>query len=234
MDPSGKQLAVLLVAVTAMALHGQTTATIAGQVRDQRLRPIYGARVHAYSVPDGSPSTSPFHTSVLSGKDGTFQAATPAGTFRICAELPNSLLLPTCIWEKPLQVKAVANQVTQVSAITLRRGYPLTVQFQDPTALLPAPALGRAAQGQVVVGIKAPNGMFVPMPVRLQSASVREHALVVAPDTQVMASICTKGVALADASGNKIDASKGYQFSAKIAGGKTPTKFTFQVGAGGK
>ena len=219
----------LLAGATVALLNSQTSARITGQVRDQRLRPINGARVHAYIVPDGSRSVVPFQTSTLSSSDGGFQLAVPAGTFRICAELRKSELLDTCTWEAPVKVTTVSSQTLQIPPIMLRRGYPLTVRFEDPQSLLPAPAVGKAQPNQVVVGITAPNGMFLPMPIRSRGPAAREHRLMVGRDKSMVVSIHAHGLGLSDDKGSALDAGKGHQFTTKIAGDKAPSTFTFRI-----
>jgi hypothetical protein len=111
----------------------------------------------------------------------------------------------------------------------MRRGLPLAVRFEDPHGLLPAPALGKAPAGQVMVGIVAPNTIFVPMPIRTRWPGAREHVISVPPDTPITVSINANGILLADGKGKSIDTGHGYQFPAKIAGDPTPSKFTFQI-----
>ncbi len=225
-------LRILLASVAGATLvcAQDRNSQIVGQVRDERQRPVNGARVDAYLLPESGAKVKPFRASALTAPNGTFKLSVPSGVFRVCVQLRRTELLDPCTWSAvPPRASVPANRTVQLPPIVLKRGYPLSVRLEDAQGLLLVQDKGKRAAGQVIVGVSAPNGMFLPMPVRGRSATARDHQLFVPRDTALRVSMHSRGFTLADESGAAVDAAKGHQFSAKLAGERSRRRFVFRV-----
>ena len=224
-----RTIAVAFLAAGVAWGQAAATGTLAGQVLDERLKPVHGARVDVSLVPSGPGPFHPFQAAKLTASDGTFSVAAPAGNYRVCPQLPKSSLLNPCVWSRVAPGAAVkAGAVTQMRYIVMIRGYPLTVQLMDTASALFQESAKHSAN-LVLVGITAPNGMFQPMPVRQQNNALREHVAVVPRDTNLTVTVRNQGFNVTDSAGVAVTASQPYNFTAKIAGQKHPTAFTFYV-----
>ena len=122
-----KTLMAVLTLILANPLAGQDSPLL-GQVRDERLRPIHGAQVSISVNPTPGSRERPFYQSTLTGPDGIYQFRAPSGSFRLCAQLPNSNLLDNCTWESAAAaVRTDGKQQTLAAPITLKRGIPVEV-----------------------------------------------------------------------------------------------------------
>lgn len=215
--------------LAGVAGYAQTgNGTLAGQVLDEKQRPVHGARVEISLVPVGKGAFQPLQAHQLTTAAGGFSISLAAGSYKVCAELQKSDLLNPCVWGKPGQAAVTTGKTTAMAAIVLKRGYPLTVQLSDPKGAL-AQLVGKATPNVIVVGVSAPDGMFHPMPVRQKNGALREHVMAVPRDVVLAVTVHSSGFDLLDGTGKAIAFGQPYRFTAKIAGEKSPSWFGFTV-----
>jgi hypothetical protein len=220
-----------LVLLLPLFVDGQTrNARISGQVRDERLRPVAGARIDVSLVPDPGAKVKPFLAATLTRSDGMFQIDVPAGTISVCAALPNSDLLDTCVWDAPLRPVVGAGKTVQLKPIMLRRGYLVAVRIEDAGAVI-ANSLpkGPLAKRQVLVGVALPNGGYLPAPLSLKSPTRRVHQLLVPRDTPVSLSVFAKGLNVADAKGLAIASDKAHKIDLKVGSDHSQREFVYSI-----
>jgi hypothetical protein len=220
-----------LILLCSLLAQGQTrNARIAGQVLDERLRPISGARIDVSLVPDAGARVKPFQAATLSRMDGTFQIDVPAGTINVCAALPKSGLLDTCVWDRPLRPVASAGKTVLLKSMLLRRGYPVAVRIEDAGAVI-ANSLpkGPLTKRQVLVGVALPNGGYLPAPLVSKSPTRRVHQLLVPRDTPISLSVFAKGLNVVDAKGAAVTADKTNRIVVKVGSDHSPREFVYTI-----
>lgn len=100
--------------------------------------------------------------SAVSARHGIFRASAPAGVFRICAQLPGSDLLDSCVWSRtPAEIVVAPSRTALVPPVVLRRGYAMTVEVEDVQQVLRKEA-GKKGGPYLNVALAAPNGMYAP------------------------------------------------------------------------
>lgn len=228
-------LLLILSVLTPILIWAQARGgEIVGQVLDERQRPVVGARVAVHVLPSRGAKVEPFQASTLTAADGTFGFSVPQGDFRVCTQLPGSELLDRCLWsEKPPLAAVKTGQRTAMRPIVMRRGQAVSVSLEDPRALLREAKSTRPPVGnrgdEVLVGVTALNGMFLPMPVHKRDRTSREHRIFVPRDTPLRISVHSPGLNLADSEGKAIDSSRGHVFNARIANDRSKRRFVFRV-----
>jgi hypothetical protein len=226
-----KYLIFLAALFCALPANSQTrTARIAGQIRDERLRPIFGARIDVSLVPAPGEKVKPFLAAALSRADGTFQIDVPPGTFSVCAALSSHDLLDTCAWEVPLRPVLIAGQTLRLKPIMLKRGYPVTVRIDDAGAVL-ANSKGPAAAHQVLVGVALPNGGYLPSTVS-KTPTGRVHQVFVPRDKAVSLFLFPKGVDVVDGVGTALIKEKAVHIKVKLSGDRSQRNFVYTVQGG--
>ena len=220
---------LLLIGVCGVVLaHGQVQAgKILGQVRDERLKPIAGARVDISLKPASGSRVKPFLAAMLTHADGTFQVSVTAGTYSVCASIPNGELLDSCLWNDPVLPSVRQGETVRLIPITLRRGYPVTVRIEDPGKVL-ADSKAPLDRRRVLVGVNLPNGMFLPAPRQDKNQTLLVHRVFVPRDSLVPLFVHAKGLSLDDEKGFAIDTDKPQRVNVKIAGEHSKRDFVFK------
>ena len=208
----------------AQAPNGQ----IVGQVRDERLRPVAGARVDIHAVPVGKTLPKPFQASATTKADGTYLIAVPSGTFQVCANLRGSQLLDSCTWTTaPARAIVAGGQRLELAPIVLKRGHLLTVRLDDARGVLAQEERKRGG-ARLLVGISTRYGMFRPMASR-RLPTGRIHEVLVPRDTPLEVSLHGRGFALADEKGAAVDVRRGHQVSLKLEGDRSRKQLVFRI-----
>jgi hypothetical protein len=220
----------LLIGVCGVVLaQGQVqTAKLVGQVRDERLKPIAGARVDISLRPARGVKAKPFQAAMLTRADGTFQVSVSAGTYSVCASIPKGDLLDSCLWSDPVLPSVRTGETVRLSPITLRRGYPVTVRIEDPANVLSV-AKGPIDTRRVVVGVSLPNGMFLPAPRQTKTQTLQVHRVFVPRDTLVPLYMHAKGLNVDNEKGLALDTDKPQRVDVKINGEHSQREFVFKV-----
>jgi hypothetical protein len=222
-----KTLVMLLGVVAVNPLAGQDSALL-GQVRDERLRPIHGAQVSISVNPTPGSREKPFYKSTLTGPDGVYQFRAPPGSFRMCAQLPNSDLLDNCTWESAAAVRTDGKQRTLAAPITLKRGVPVEVYLEDAGKLL-ADVESKGRKTPLLIGFRGKHGMFVPMKPHSKTEKGREFRLLVPRDTRLDLSISSRSVSIANDKGVALDVASGKGTNLLISGSRTSRRYVFRV-----
>lgn len=209
-------------------LSGQTN-TLSGHVRDERLRPVHGAVVSVSLSPPPGARAKPFLLTAKTARDGTFAVSVPPGSYRYCAQLPNSELLDSCAWAaRPGTIETSGGKAFAAPPITLKRGYALEVAVEDTGKLLS----GLSANGPakpLLIGIRGGNGMFTPLVEQPKRGESHEFRLLVPRDTPLELSLFSREVTLADGKGAAVDAKRGVKIPVNLSGSRTQRRFTFKV-----
>lgn len=209
-------------------LNGQAN-TLSGHVRDERLRPIQGAVVRVSLNLPPAARAKPVLLSTKTGRDGTFTLTAPPGSYRYCAQLPNSELLDSCAWTARADtIEITGGKATAAPAITLKRGYGLEVAVEDGGKVL----AGLTASGPakpLLIGIRGGNGMFTPLAAQPRRGNLYEYRILVPRDTPLELSVYSREVALADGGGAALDVKKGVRIPVNVSGSRTQRRFTFKV-----
>ena len=211
-----------------IAVWGQDS-NLSGHVRDERHRPVQGALVTLSLSPPPGARVKPFLSTAKTARDGTFAASVPQGTYRLCAQLPDSQLLDSCTWAAgPGTISTGGARTLALPPITLKRGYPLEVAVEDGGKVLTELA-SRGPAKPLLIGVRGGNGMFRPLTLRSKRGETQEFSLLVPRDTALELSVSSRDVTLADDKGAALDASKGAKTGVKISGARTQRRFTFRV-----
>ena len=214
--------------ILSIPLIGQESELL-GQVRDERLRPIHGARVSVSLNPTPGGKEKPFYQSTLTGADGIYRFKAPPGSFRLCAQLANSNLLDNCTWESnPAAIRTDGKQRALAAPITLKRGIPVEVYLEDTGKVL-ADIDAKGGKAPLLIGVRGMQGMFVPMRAHSRSEKAREFRLLVPRDTRLDLSIWSRSVSIANDKGVEMDVKNGKGTNVLISGSKTPRRYSFRV-----
>lgn len=224
---------ILLMSIclgSSLLAYGQArNGRILGQVRDERLRPIAGARIDVSLVPTAAGAKiKPYLTAALTRRDGTFQIDVPPGMFSVCAALPKSDLLDSCLWDVPLRPNVQAGGTVHLEPVMLRQAYPLTIRIEDSGAVL-ASSKGTIGKRQILVGVSLPNGGYLPAPLRTKTQNLRIHQVLIPRDTPVSLSVFAKGVRLNNEAGAALDTNKTLRVEVNLAGERSKRQFVYTV-----
>jgi hypothetical protein len=217
-----------LIAIAGLEF-AQTTGTIEGQVVDEHLRPIVGATVSISAVPRAGVKFQPHLTSAVSERHGIFRVSAPSGVFRICAQLPGSELLDSCVWSRtPVEVAVTGPRTVLVPPVVLRRGYAVTVEVEDAQQVLRKEA-GKKSGPRLNVALAAPNGMYVPLKRNTKATGADEFVAFIPRDTGVGFSLEAQRLKIKDDKDKELDLKRAHKFEARIAGEKSPKRFKFRI-----
>jgi len=202
-------LPILLLAVihgsTVPAAYSQSTpssGTISGVVLAPNAKGIGRAVVNISARPTSRAAAfAPYMTSVLTKNDGSFQVTGLAdGTYAVCPHLPNSFLLATCTWGiEPLAVLTGGNPTSV--RITLQQGADLFVRVDDPAGKVAA-SLGKVPGALLILAVRTPSGVFVPLPETVADKTGSDHHLNVPVGTALLIAAQSSSFALSDSHGN--------------------------------
>lgn len=207
----------------------QTAGTIEGQIVDERLRPIVGATVSISAVPRAGVKFQPFLTSAVSARHGMFGASAPVGVFRICAQLPGSDLLDSCVWSRtPAEIAVTPSRTALVPPVVLRRGYAMTVEVEDVPQVLRKEA-GKKGGPYLNVAMAAPNGMYAPLKRTSKTSGADEFVAFIPRDTPVGFALESQRLKVKDDKGKDLDLKQAHKFEANIAGEKSPRRIKFRI-----
>lgn len=125
-------LALSFCGLSAFAQNGQIVVNVTNSSNS----PVSGAIVRVGARPFRNTITN-FHTSKSAGGDGRAAfASVPEGAYEICAQLPNSGLVDSCMWLSSPQQTYVHSGETKIVSIILQKGSRVTVAVTDAQGLL--------------------------------------------------------------------------------------------------
>ncbi len=223
---AGLRLALALAVGCGGSLAQEVRLT--GEVRDERLRPIYGALVSVSLIPSPGARVVPFNLVVRSGADGSFSAAAPPGDYEVCAYLPNSELLNGCLWgAEGNKMSLTAGQKVLPRMITLSRGYPFEVILQDKGKLMNQ--AGGKKSAPVLIGLKGKDGAYVPFVPKKNANDEQVFRALVPRDADLQLSLTSASFKLADEKGAAIDTKRGKSMTIRYTGNEGERSVKFQV-----
>jgi hypothetical protein len=215
--------------VSTVSLVAQTadikTASIKGVIQTEDGTAVAGARVQVIRT-----TAPPFNLTLAIAKDGSFTAeGLPAGTYRICPDLPGPLYLSPCIWFDQNAIVTVKDgqQVDGVS-ITLRQGSTITVVVRDPAAIMQTKRSKEDPPQFLFIAVKGPKKIPYPLVGGKQDGAVTTYQMVVPNDTPLKLIAFPLGVSAVEASAGEVpDKGKSIEFSRP----RHPSKLDSEQGA---
>jgi len=196
--------------VSGIGLMAQT-ARIKGLIQTEDGTPVAGSNVLVVRT-----RTPPFNSALVTAQDGTFDApGLPAGTYRICPDIPSSQYLSPCTWYDPNAIVTVQDgQEVDGVSITLHQGSTITVVVKDPGGLAQAKHNGNDPPQFLFIAVKGPKKIPYPLVGGIQNGSSTTYQMVVPTDTPLKLIVFPVGLAATeDAAGEVPDTGKGYDFS---------------------
>jgi hypothetical protein len=187
------------------------TASIKGLIQTEDGTAVTGANVLVIRT-----TVPPFTSTLVTAQDGSFAAqGLPAGTYRICPDLPGPLYLSPCIWFDPNAIVTVQDgQEVDGVSITLHQGSIITVVVRDPSALMQVKRTKDDPPQFLFVAVKGPKKIPYPLVGGTQNGTNTTYQLVVPIDTPLKLIAFPVGLAAAeDSAGNVPDKGRTYEFS---------------------
>ena len=218
-----------LMAQTQLA----TTAVITGTVTGEDGTRIAGARVGLLlqsAQPHGKAAQA--FWGVATAADGSFSASRlSGGTYKVCAEVPNSAWLNPCEWGfSPPAISLTASVQAAAVSMVLKKGVVVPIRVDDPNHVL-AQNEGKTPGAHLLIGAGTAINSFRSASVVSQDATGRNYQLVIPynyPATVVVRSPFFK---LTDANG--VSLPSGTTLPISVLTGQTPTAIRLIVTGGG-
>lgn len=224
-----KAIVIVSIFVTAVWAQEVKQGTLRGQVVDERQRAIQGAVVSISILPEKSGKTIPFRAKALTQRFGDFQIQAPPGRFMVCASLPGSNLLDSCLWEKaPLTVVMSERGASEAPTIILRKGVAVGVAVDDVQNLVEVESAKRSGK-QVSMEMRLPGGMLIPMKEEGRQGVTRLYQAYVPRDVKFELLVAGNGFDVRDDKGAAIDTAKGHKVSMLVSGERTAKSLRFRV-----
>lgn len=173
---------ILSIAVfTVTTLTGQTATSPTGQIKGfiqtADGKPVVQARVAVLAQPQAGATYTPFRALVLTASDGTFSiSAVPDGVYTICPRVPNSALVPPCVWGSAPKVTVSGGKTVTASAIQLQAGADFYLRVNDLVGTLLA-TIGKTPGAAVIFAIRNPSGVLTPIPQTAQDIAGFDYHL---------------------------------------------------------
>ena len=136
------------------------------------------------------------------GADGKVAfAGVPGGAYEICAQLPNSGLIDSCMWLSRPQQTYVRPGETKIVPIVLQKGSRVSVAVTDAQGLLSK----EIYPGQKLsLDISTKDSHHIPMMVA-KGTSGNQFTTLVPADSDLRVQVHSSEFQVADAAGNKLD-----------------------------
>jgi len=187
------------------------TARIKGLVQTEDGTAVAGTRVLVTRL-----VAPPFKTVVQTAQDGSFDApGLPAGSYRICPDLPSQQYISPCVWLDPSAIVTVQDgQEVDEAQIVLKLGTTLTVTVDDPGALAqPRTTAGSSPQFLFLAVKGAKNPLYPLFPVA-RNGSTATYQMTVPFDTDLKLLVQGVGIAVTDGQKNAVpDSGKAFHFT---------------------
>jgi hypothetical protein len=169
-------LAAWVLASAGAALCQTPTGSVSGIVQDGSGNALSRAVVELSAVPAGPGAKfAQFKTSVFTNANGSYSVTGLAnGVYTICPHLPNSTLLPTCLWQAA-PTATVSGGAATAPTIRLQPSADLYLRVNDPNGTRAA-AEGKVAGAALMLAVRSPNGRLIPIPATAtDAAGVDQH-----------------------------------------------------------
>jgi hypothetical protein len=203
---------------------------ISGMIHTSGGKPVAGALVLVNVRPSEQPGPfHPFNTVATTASDGTFSVNdVPAGRFAVCPAAPATNLLPPCMWEREIVATVEPGEAVTMPPFVLAEGVDFYVRVDDPQGRL-ASTLGKVAGANLLLAVRAPNGMTAPVPATATSAAGSDFHLLVPPDTDLEFIAFSSTFSMADSTGKAISRESGLKRTVNIPASQRQHRETVTV-----
>ena len=212
----------------------QTTPTgqIHGTVQTSDGKPVAGTVVTIHARPGAAGTTfKTFHSAVVTGADGSFSAPLYFdGLYATCPVPPDKAHLDPCLWgsEPKTTFAAAALTAAVATTIQLQSASDFYVRVNDPNGTLAAKQ-GKIPGVSLMLAVRAPNGMMLPMPVTGTDSAGADYHMPVPLGTNLLFVAFGAGLSLTDSSGAAINPQTGKSITINIPAGQAQLKEVINV-----
>jgi Carboxypeptidase regulatory-like domain len=216
---------------SAGAVWCQTPAgSISGTIQDSSGGALSKAVVEVSAQPTGPGAAfTPFKTSVFTSAGGAYSVTGLAnGTYQICPHLPNSTLLPTCLWQAAPTVTVSGGALVTAPTIQLQPSADLWVRVNDPNGTR-ATTEGKAPGAGLMLAVRAPNGRVIPIPQTAADAIGADQHLSVPVATSLPFVAYSSYYTMTDSLGNAIAKAAGLALTVNIPAAQGQQKVTIGI-----
>jgi len=223
-------LSTVLLSCLPVASQTQTgTGKVTGLVTGADGKPVSNVEV-SINVRPGALTDPfvPYNVVVVTGTDGTFAATgVPKGKFAVCPRAPAGLLAP-CTWGNEILTSVSDGQLVTMPSIQLQAGADLYLRVNDLKGKL-ASAQGKVPGASLMLAVRSPNGMMVPIPMTASDKTGFDHHLTVPHNTDMLLAAFSSTFPLANAVGVAADPQKGINLSISIPASQAQHRETIQI-----
>lgn len=225
-----RYLIPLFLFIPLLSLKGEVVTKISGQVLlEGASRGIKDLMITATPVRVTS-EAPPMAVKTGSAADGTFELnLDKSGTFRLCAQLPDSNYVNDCLWGYRNVIVEANSATPKIEGLVLwvRRGVPVELRVDDPNNKLRE--LKKSSNAGVYLNLFAPGHMFHPFWLQGESGNGRDYRIVVPLDTDVKISVRSEVLTLRDNNGRALGHSERIPFRRNAGDGDAPHKIKLKV-----
>lgn len=232
-------LAGVIVACSGLAMavnlaNAANTGSIQGSVQDATGKPLAGAVVDILLdvsvLAQTAPATAPFHVSVLSLADGTYQATgLPAGPLRVCALGGKGAQIGYCPnMASPTMIDLAAGESVALAPLVMKPGYALTIRVNDPQGVLAANE-GKTAGAFLLTGIAAGGAGYMPLSIASTDSGGRNLQMLVPFDVAMTFAAQSRYFTMVDELGVTADPAGGIQKPFTVPSGGTGPTFSITI-----
>jgi len=156
----------------------------------------------------------PAVSSVLTGSDGSFALnGFGRGTYRLCAQQPQSQLINPCEWDTSFTEVTFENAETKTGiTIPVETGYVMKIRVIDPGDLLDT-HIGKSRGAGLQVGYWPQRKPFTPVQPTLRGKGQWEYSIVVPYGKAVEVSANSRFFRVEDARGSSVDEQRRVSFT---------------------
>jgi Carboxypeptidase regulatory-like domain len=220
----------LLTAVCFAACSMAQTATAAGSIQGtvtdaSNNKPIAKAFVSATRT-----VLPPLRVTVESGADGSFTiGGLPAATYTLCVAPAADGYLDPCVWNPPAPtVTLAAGQKSSGHILRIQPGSILKIHLDDPSQLL-TQKTKTGYLPHLAMGVRTPQATSYPAHVAATSAAGADYQVTVPRDTNLVFSIQSFSLKLADANAVPLANNTARQTFQHASGDANPPGFNYKV-----
>jgi hypothetical protein len=188
-----------------------------------------GKKVSGAIVTATGTATVPWSiTRITSAVDSSFTFTNLApGPYRLCVQVPSGGYLDPCHWSPTAPaVTIVAGKSVTGLQLKIAAGSVLKVRLNDPAGIANAAV---NAPPPVLMGVQAPNALFVPFLMRATDKNGSDHEVTVPFDVPVKVTVQSAKLNLAKSDGTPVTAAAVTTVTQSSAPGPPPPVLTFQI-----
>ncbi len=225
-------LAVVLL-LSAWVAYGQTAPPaggISGTVQTSDGKPVARTVVKIHARPGAAGvAYQRFDSAVLTGADGTFSVpGLAAGLYAVCPVPPDAKHVDPCLWGSEPRSTVSATAAVAAPTIQLQPGADFYVRVNDPNGTLAAKE-GKVPGVGLMLAVRSPNGMMLPIPVTAVDSAGADHHIAVPTGSNLLFVAFGAGLSLTDGSGAAINQQTGKAITINIPAGQAQLKEVVNV-----